>query len=118
MATDLTIKLGDTRDWRIAVTDSAGTALSLTSATVEFRIRERENDSDTYFYRNSDGTASDFILISDAAGGIVRVTPTTSDWSHFSDTYGMFVGEIKVTDSNSDIQFTEDIEINVQRAVV
>ena len=115
MATLLTVKANDTRDWTITLSDSSGTKVNLTSATVEFNIRPRERSSDIFFARNTGGTGSDHISItSPATSGIVTITPTTSDWSAISD-YGVHVGEFKVTDSNSRINYFDDIEINFQR---
>ncbi len=118
MATDLTIKKGDTRDWRFVISDASSAALNLTGADVEFVLRWDEYHSDTYFTRNTDGTGSDFILISDAENGIVRITPTVSDWADLSDSTGVFVGEFKITDSSGNIQFTTDVTVNVMKVLV
>lgn len=114
MATLLTVKANDSRDWTITLSDSSGTKVNLTSATVEFNIRTRERSSDTYFSRNTGGTGSDHISTGTATSGIVTITPTISDWSAISD-YGIHIGEFKVTDSNSRINYFDDIEINIQR---
>ncbi len=118
MAIDLQIKSGDTRDWRFAITDSADTAVNLTSARVKFTIRRNERDTTDYFVRDTKSTNSDFILISDAASGIVTVTPRAVDWVALSDNFGVYPAEFRISDSNNDYQFTQDITIDVQRPII
>jgi len=118
MSIALQVKKGDTRDWRFVISDSAGTALDLTSATVEFRVRKHEWGADNLFPRVSGtgGTNSDYISISDASGGIVRVTPRATDWADVSDS-GVYVAEFKITDSAADIMFVRDVEVDFQEAL-
>ena len=120
MAIDLQVKKGDTRNWVFTLSDTDSSALDLTSATVSFRLMSYEEATDTYFDRvsGSGGTGSDFITIgSPASGGQVTITPTVSDWTPISDNYGIYVGEFKVVDNNNDVQFTTDVEIDVQEAL-
>ena len=118
-STDLTIKSGDTRLWTFTLSDADSSALTLVGATVEFNLRETEGGSSTFFDRNTGGTGSDFISISSpASDGILTITPTASDWSEISDNYGVYVGEFKVTDTNSIIQYTTDFIINIQQSLV
>jgi len=118
MGIDLQIKSGDTRDWRFAVTDSSNTVVNLTDARVKFAMRSHERSTTNYFVRDTSSTNSDYILISDASGGVVTVTPRSTDWEYLSDNYGVFVGEFRVSDSNNDYQFTQDITIDIQRPIV
>jgi len=116
---DITIKKGDTRVWSFTLSDASSTKLNLTSATVEFRLRQSEEDTNTFFVRSTGGTGSDYISITTpATSGIVTITPTASDWTAISDWYGCFVGEWKVTDSNGIIQYTNDVEINIEQALI
>jgi len=120
MAVDLQIKSGDTRNWRFALQDSTSTAVNLTDAKVKFSLKWNERDPDDYFVRvtGAGGTNSDYIKISDAANGIVTVTPRLADWTGLSDNYGIYVGEFRVSDANDDYQFTQDITLDFQRPVV
>ena len=119
MTLDLQLKKGDTRDWVFTLSDSSGSALNLTSATVAFQLRLCEGDDNTFFVRNSVGTGSDFISIdTPASDGQVTITPTSSDWDDVSDWYGVYTGEFKVTDSNSRVQYTTDVLVDVQEAVI
>lgn len=111
MSTALTIKKGDTRDWRFSITDAVGAALDLTNAVaVEFRVRTKEWSSTNLFDRNTAGAGSDYITVSDATNGVVLITPTASDWAAASDS-GVHVAEFRVTDVNSDVSYVQDIEV-------
>lgn len=110
---DLIVRYGDTRDWSFTLSDSAGTALSLVNARVYFKMRRHEWHTSDLFSRDSGGTGSDYITIAAGVGGTLTITPTASDWAGLSDADGVFVGEFKVKDSNSDLMFTQDIIIRV-----
>lgn len=119
MSVDIQLKKGDTRTWTITISDASGDALSLAGATVEFQLREDEGASDTYFVRNTGGTGSDYITISTPySDGIVTIEPIAADWTAMSDNYGIYVGEFKVTDANSVVQYTTDMVLHVQEALV
>jgi len=117
---DITIKKGDTRDWVFTISDADGSALNLTSATVQFQLRQSEDDTNSFFVRSTGGTGSDYISIgSPATGGEVTITPTASDWADVSDQWeGVYVGEFKVTDSNGAINYTKDVVINIEEALI
>ena len=117
MGTDLQIKKGDTRGWTFTLTDSSGTALNLTSATVEFTAKVREGDTTDYFDRDSSTDDSDLIKISDAANGIVIVYPTASDYTDVTK-FGIYVAEFLVTTSAGVKQATEDVLIDIQEAII
>ena len=119
MSVDLQVKKGDTRDWRFALTDASSTAINLTGATVNFELQQDERTPTGYFIRQSGtgGTNSDYISISDATGGVVRITPFANDWNNVSD-YGIYIGEFKVTTSGSVLEFTEDVVVDIQKAIV
>ena len=118
MSTDLRIKVGDTRKWRITLSDADGSALNLSGATVEFNLREEEGASLNYFDSDTSTDPSDAIKISDATGGLIVITPTASDWVALSDNFSIFPGEFKITDADGTIEYTKDIVIEVQRALV
>lgn len=120
MSVDLQIKKGDTRDWSFTLSDSGGDALNLASAVVHFRMKRHEWDSDTFFVRTSGsgGTNSDYITIgTPASDGTVTITPRDSDWTAIGSDHGVFVAEFKVVDANSDVQFIEDILVDVQESL-
>lgn len=118
MAIDIQVKYGDERNWSFTLSDAGTTALNLTGATVEFKLRKDEGESTAFFSRSTGGTGSDFITVgTPASDGGVTIRPTPSDWSAISD-FGVFVGEFKVTDSNSVEQFTKDIEVHIQEAII
>jgi len=115
---DFTVHKGDCRDWVITLSDASGDALDLTGATVEFQLKWHERYTQAYFIRNTGGTGSDYISIgSPASDAEVTITPTASDWADISDSYGIYVGSFKVTDANSVVQYTKDIEINIQEEI-
>ena len=119
MAIDLIIKEGDTRDWSFVISDSSNDELNLTSARVQFRLKRHEWHGTNYFERDTDGTGSDYISISTpASDGTVTITPTSADYADLSDTFGVFVGEFKVTDSNDDDMATKDIHVRIDEAVI
>ena len=114
MATVLTVKLGDTRDWVITLSDADNDLFDLTGCTVGFSIQKNERNSTVLFSRNTGGTGSDFISVSSpASSGVITITPTVSDWSAVSD-YGTYVAEFKITDSNSRVNYWNDLEVNFQ----
>jgi len=122
MAVDLQIKYGDERDWSFTLSEPQPFAdvHAVTGATVSFKLRKEEGDSGAFFERTtgSGGTGSDFISLSATpTDGTVTIIPTPSDWSEISD-YGVYCGEFLVVDSNSKNQYTKDILIDVQRAIV
>lgn len=115
MATLLTVKASDTRDWSITLSDADSAALNLTGARVKFRMRRSEQSTTNYFVRDTEGTGSDFITINATpTTGIIAITPTLSDYSEMSDMYGIFVAEFLVIDSNEDTMILNDVEINIQ----
>jgi len=117
MPVDLQIKKGDTRDWRFVLSDTGTTALNLTdNVYVKFRLKTKEWSTTALFDRNTAGTGSDYITVSDATNGVVTITPTESDWNDVSD-FGIHVAEFEVKDSNSDIQYVEDIVIDIREAL-
>jgi len=119
MGTDLRIKNGDTRDWSFTISDAAGDALDLTGAVVEFVLRVDEGAPNSFFVRSTGGTGSDYITVgTPASDGGVSITPTASDWVEMSDVFGVYVGEFRVTASGGDIQYTQDVEIDVQEALI
>ena len=118
MATALTVKSSDTRNWSFTLSDASNDALDLTSARVKFQMRRSEQSNTNYFVRDTSGTGSDYISItSPASDGAVTITPTASDWIALSDMYGVYVGEFWVKDSNSDVLILTDVEINVQESL-
>jgi len=121
MSIDIQIKKGDTRDWVFTLSDATGTALNLTSATVLFRLKSEEGDDNIFFDRGSGaaGPSSDYISIgTPASDAEVTITPTASDWTAFSDYYGVYVGSFRIEDSNGDIQYTKDVTVDVQEALI
>ena len=119
MAVDLQIKKGDTRDWSFTLSDADGDAVNLSSARVWFRLMTNEWSSSTYFDRDTSGSnsESDITIGTPASDGGVTITPSASDWVDISDNYGIYVGEFKVSDSNEDIFFTQDVTIDIQEAL-
>ena len=119
MSTDIISKIGDTRIWLITISDASGSALNLASSRVQFQLRWDEGASDTYFVRDTSGTGSDNIAInSPASDGVVAITPTTADWTGISDNFGIYVGEFKVTDSGGTVQYTTDMQVEIQQTLV
>ena len=117
MSTDLQIKLGDTRGWRFTLQDADESDLNLAGCEVAFALKEREGRTTSYFERDTDDDGSDLIKVSDAAAGLVVVFPTSSDWDEITN-YGIYVGEFKVTTAAGIRQQTQDVEVDIQEAIV
>ncbi|KKN89736.1 hypothetical protein LCGC14_0235820 [marine sediment metagenome] len=117
MAVDLILKKGDTRSWQITLSDTDNTALNLVDSRTKFWLRTDEGASQRYMIRDTSGVGSDNISASDTSG-IVTITITTADWVPFSDNYGIFVGEFWVSDANDKVNYTKDITVHVQEAIV
>ncbi len=117
MAVDLILKKGDTRTWVVTLSDTDYSALNLIDSRVKFWLRTDEGSSQRYMIRDTSGTNSDYISGSDATG-IVTITIRTEDWVPFSDNYGIFVGEFWVSDANDKVNYTKDITVHVQEAIV
>ena len=119
MAIDLIVKAGDTRDWKFTLSDTDNTALVLTGARVKFAMRSHEWADTDFFARDTGGTNSDYIAVSDPATlGVVRITPRAADWAALSDGFGVFVAEFAISDSSFDLNYVEDILIRVDEPVV
>ena len=119
MSVDLQIKKGDTRVWQFTLSDTDFTALDLTSSRVKFWLRTDEGASQRYMIRDTSGVGSDSITISDTGStGIILITVETADWVPFSDNYGIFVGEFWVSDANDKVNYTKDITVHVQEAII
>ena len=117
-APDLIIKVGDTRDWTLTLSDTDASALDLTDARVQFVMRRHEWDTSDFFVRDTSGTGSDNIAVNaDPTTGIVTITPTAADWADLSDAAGVFVAEFRVSDQNNDYLFTKDIRIRIDEAM-
>lgn len=116
MSVSMQIKSGDTRPWVFSLNQADGSDLSLSGATVVFSMKKKEEDTTSYFDRDTSADNSDLIEISGAATDEVTVRPTSSDWNEVSD-FGIFVGEFSVTSSAGLIQKTEDIEIDIQENI-
>jgi len=113
---DITVKVGDTRDWTFSLSDTDATALDLTSARVKFKLRRHEWQTSDYFSRDTGGTGSDYISTGGVAG-TVTITPISADWSDLSDASGIFVGEFRVSDQNNDLLFTKDVLIRIDESL-
>ncbi len=121
MAVDLQIKKDDERNWVFTLSDSSSSALNLTGTTVHFKLRHDEGDPIAYFTRvtGSGGTGSDFITIgTPASDGQVTITPTPSDWTAVSDDYGIYVGSFKVITAGGVNQYTKDVTVDIQEAII
>lgn len=119
MPVNLQVKSGDNRVWTFTTSDASSNTFSLTDAQVEFSLKAKEWATQAYFVRDTDGIGSDYISVTTpASDGIVTITPTVSDWAVMSDNYGIFIGEFKVTDSDSIVKYTKDIVIDVQEALL
>jgi len=117
MAVNKRVKKGDTTAWTIKVSDMAGGVIGLSDAGVQFKLRKFEGHSDAFFARDTRGTGSDYIAVSDGgAGGILTVTPRAADWNDVSD-YGIYVGEFRVSDAGT-VKFSQDYVIDVQEVLI
>lgn len=117
MAIDLIIKEGDTRDWTFTLSDTDSTALDLTDARVRFRMKRHEWQTLSYFVRDTGGTGSDNISITDASNGKVSITPTAADYANLSDSFGVFVAEFKISDQNDDLLYPKDILVRIDEVL-
>lgn len=117
MSVVMKIKKGDSRSWVFNLDNNAGSDLSLVGATVAFKLTKREGNTQTYFSRDTSTQSSDLIEVTSDSTGEVTIRPTASDWTDISD-YGIFIGEFKVTASDTTIQYTQDVEVHIEEAVV
>ena len=116
MSTDIILKVGDTRDWSFTLSDADSAALDLTGATVTFALKSNEWSTAKYM--------SDCLTVGAVTSdGGVTITPTASDWLEMSDAQGnysagIYIGEFKIIDANADVQFTTDVQIEIQEAIL
>ena len=88
--TDIERKRGDTYPVELTVTDSAGTAIDITSYTFLLTVDpEKAPTADTNNLFQLTG------VITDATGGVVTFTPTASN----TDAVGTYYYDIQMTDS-------------------
>lgn len=92
MIRPLQIATGDTLPWNFEFRDDTGAPVDLTSCTLKLTARKRNATT------NKIEDAA--MTIVSASGGTAKYEPTTDD----TDTPGTYDLEVKITDTNSDIQ--------------
>lgn len=85
----LTLRRGDTTGWDLAVVDTAGAPFNLAGCTLYFTAKRLLTDADAAaVFQLTNGAG---ITITDAAGGLARITPRRADTSSLTEDVRLFV---------------------------
>lgn len=107
---DVTVKQKEAKTVRFTVTDADGSAVDLSTSTLQFDIKRHKRDT-TALVTKADAVFDK----TSAALGIVTVPLSETD---LDQAYGDYVGELKIVFSGSNIDKSADISIEIQKAVI
>ena len=106
---DIVLKRKEAKTITFTITDSDGSAVDVSSATLTFAVKQNITDS-TVIITKADG---DFDK-TQAANGIVTCILTATDTDRSADD---FVGELKIYFSASNVDKSSTINISIKEAV-
>lgn len=102
----LTFKTGEARSVQFTITQS-GSTLDVSSATLSMNLKEKATDSSSLFSK----VDADFST-AQRADGIVTVNFSTANLA----AAGLYLGDIKVQFTASDIRITEMFKVTIEDA--
>lgn len=105
---DLILKKKEAKTVALTITDENGSVVDVSEATLTFVVKKNLSDSDAVITKNDD----DFDK-TDASKGEVSFTLTTED----TDRIGIFVGELKIYFSATDIDKSGNISLKFEEAI-
>lgn len=96
---NLELRRGDTHVFDLTILNAAGTAMNLTGATVRFTAKNNLSDADGSAVITKISPSSG-IVVTDAAGGLARLTLLPADTSSITQERVLYY-DVQVTDGSS-----------------